>query len=81
MSVFLFQEACKVPRGRKLKPKVELKYSLLNETFTSTIGKQLPSNLQNSISKWTKDKNDQNAKELIERYVKSLPAHCGRKPD
>ena len=64
-----------MPRGRKPKPKIELKYSLLNDTFTSTIGKRLTQNLQNSISKWTKDKNDQNAKELIESYVQSLAAY------
>ena len=61
-----------MPRGRKSKPKIELKYSLLNEKFTSTIGKRLTKNLQNSISKWIKDKNDQNANELVELYVQSL---------
>ena len=64
-----------MPRGRKPKPKIELKYSLLNEKFTSTIGKRLTQNLQNSILKWTKDKNDQNANELVELYVQSLSAY------
>jgi hypothetical protein len=64
-----------VPKGRTPKPKIELKYSLLNDQFTSTIGKRLTSNLQNSISKWTKDKNEQNAKELIELYGRSLSAY------
>lgn len=59
-------------RGRKPKPTIELKYSLLNDTFTSTIGKRLRNNLQGSISKWTKEKNDTNANELVELYVRSL---------
>ena len=64
-----------MPRGSKPKLKIELKYSLLNETFTSTIGKRLTSNLQNAISKWIKDKSDKNAKELIELYVQSLSTY------
>lgn len=64
-----------MPRGRKPKPKIELKYSLLNETFSSTIGKRLANNLQNSILKWTKDKNEQNAKALIDLFVQSLSTY------
>lgn len=64
-----------MPRGKRPKLKIELKYSLLNEIFTSTIGKRLTKNLQNAISRWIADKNDQNAKELIDLYVKSLSAY------
>ena len=64
-----------MPRGKKPKPKIELKYSLLNDTFTSTIGKRLTNNLQNSISKWTKDKTEQNANDLIAMYVQSLATY------
>ena len=62
-------------RGRKPKPTIELKYSLLNDTFTSTIGKRLTNNLHGSILKWTKDKSEQNATELVDLYIRSLSAY------
>ena len=62
-------------RGRKPKPTIEHKYSLLNDSFTTTIGKRLTNNLHGSILKWTKDKNEKNAEELVELYVRSLSTY------
>ena len=64
-----------MPKGRKKIIKVVLKYSLLNDTFLSKIGKRLAIGLKDSISNWTKDKNEKNANELIQLFIQTLSTY------
>jgi hypothetical protein len=66
----LFRENTTV--AKKIKSKVELKYSLLNEEFVSAIGKRLSKRLQDAIAKWKESKEKQTEAELIDAYVQSL---------
>jgi hypothetical protein len=62
-----------MPRGKN--KSIHLKYSLLSEEFRSTIGKRRTQKLREAISRWTGDKNDENAKQLVETYIDSLTAY------
>lgn len=62
-----------MPRGKR--KNIHLKYSLLSEEFRSTIGKRRVQKLRGAISKWTGDKNEENAEQLVEAYVDSLAAY------
>ena len=62
-------------KGRKKIIKVVLKYSLLNDTFLSKIGKRLAIGLKDSISNWSRDKNQKNANELIQLFIQTLSTY------
>ena len=55
--------------------KVSLKYSLLNDKFTDTVGKRLTSKLREAISSWTNEKNESNAEQLIDLYIQALSSY------
>ena len=62
-------------RGRKKKLKIELKYSLLDDKFISTIGKRRTQKLKDAISNWKKNKSTQTADELTDIYIESLVSY------
>ena len=62
-----------MPRGKR--KNIHLKYSLLSDEFRSTIGKRRSQKLREAISKWSGDKNEQNAEQLVEAYVDSLATY------
>jgi hypothetical protein len=67
-----------MPKGRKKKKEVQLKYSLLNNGFVSAIGKRRTAQLREAIGTWTEDKNEQTADRLIRTYVDSLVAYWSK---
>jgi hypothetical protein len=62
-------------KARKRKSRIELKYSLLDDKFVSTIGKTRTQKLKDSIFNWKKKQNKQAADELIDIYVQSLVSY------
>lgn len=56
----------------KSKSTIELRYSLLNEDFTKSIGKKRSTDLKNAIANWTNDKTKKKADELTNVYIESL---------
>ena len=54
---------------------IELKYSLLNQEFTTAIGKRRTTQLKDAISNWVKYKKKSNADALTDVYVQSLIAY------
>ena len=59
----------------KSKSTSELKYSLLNEKFTTVIGERRATQLRDAISNWVKEKKKRNADALTDVYVQSLIAY------
>jgi hypothetical protein len=62
-----------MPRGKR--KSIHLKYSLLSEEFRSTIGKRRSQKLREAITRWTEDKNEENAQELVQTYIDSLTTY------
>jgi len=67
-----------MPKTRKKKQNVQLKYSLLSDEFVSTIGRRRAAGLRQAIDTWTGDKSDTNAGVLVHAYVDSLVAYWSR---
>ena len=61
--------------GRKKKPQIELKYSLLDPKFQSAIGKRLSQKLKDAIASWKENKDNKTAEELVALYIQSLVSY------
>lgn len=54
---------------------IQLRYSLHERAFESKVWKRLAARLRSAISKWTKEKSEGNAEELVQIYVRALSVY------
>lgn len=62
----------------KSKSPIELRYSLLNEEFTKTIGKTRTKQLKDAIVAWTGEKTKKTSDQLTSLYIESLTTYWSK---
>jgi hypothetical protein len=67
-----------MPKRKEKSQEVHLRYSLLSENFQEAVGKRLVKKLERAITRWTSDKNDRTASELVDAYVESMASYWKR---